>query len=321
MKMTRKIFSALLIATLVGSLGFSFFAISDTFSRLGTSVASHTGDATLASTSTHRPATTFAVTYWQQATDQCINQYDAYATTTRQFEWSKCGYHYDSVVEGLVNPTLDQNFLPTPSYASATDAKLAGALTANRNVYGSNFVRWFNPVAGLSTEQNSTIKLNYSATDDAYSYESADFHPVGDSLFTMKLAIPFHATDNSSLEITADDDTWVFLDNTLALDLGSIHHPVTASLDLTQDGTIYIFHADRDSAESVFNLKLSHCILSTPDTTLAYDDSSYIAPLGESTTTAPNHDEAILNTITLEFTILGFLILFTPFAVRLIMRH
>ena len=321
MKMARKIFSVLLIATLVGSLGFSFFAVTDAFSKLGVITDSRASDAVLASTTVNKAAATFAVTYWRQSSDPCVNQYDLYTQNiARQFEWQSCDYHSDYIETGIVQPKLGADFLPVPAHNSLVSTKLANFRLANRHIYGDNFNRWFHST-DFSTEQNSVLQLNYSDSDDAYVYTNTDFHPVGNSLFTMSFAIPFRTTDNSHFEITADDDTWVFLDDTLMLDLGGIHQPTTASLDLADDGIIYIFHADRDSAESVFDIKMSHVAFPISDTAIAYDDSSYVAPLGESMTAAPDYRSAIVNTITIELIVLCFLVLMTPFAVRLIMRH
>jgi fibro-slime domain-containing protein len=56
--------------------------------------------------------------------------------------------------------------------------------------------------------------------------------------FTAQLEVPFlyDAASVASLTIAADDDVWVFVNGTLALDLGGVHEPITASLLI--DGSI-----------------------------------------------------------------------------------
>ena len=313
MKTARKIFSVILILVLVGSLGFSFFAVSSTIAKLGTSVAANSSDVTLASASAdHASTASLAVTYWQQTADPCANFYDLYtANNTRQFEWSKCGYLSDAVETGLVFAELGPNNLPVPAHN--------GSLLPNRNLHAGNFNRWFHAVDGLSTEHHDIIKLSHA--DNAYTFADANFQPVTD-LFTMSLAIPYRVLDGGGhFAITADDDTWVFLNNTLAADLGGIHRAATAEFDIAENGTLYLFHANRDSATSTLSFELSNVTLDAPSSTLAYDGSSYVAPLGESTSVAPDYHQALLTTITIEFIVLGMLIVFTPLVVRVVFRQ
>lgn len=160
--------------------------------------------------------------------------------------------------------------------------------------------------------------VKFSASDEA----NLDGH---NHLFTMNFAIPFTATLNGeeSFEITADDDTFVFFGNALALDMGGIHEAVSGKITINEDGEVYtsvsdeglaysginidkgesgiirIFHADRDSESSVFRLKTHEMNLNVvetkvadggTETQIAYNPSDplYVAPLGESSVFKPD---------------------------------
>ena len=74
---------------------------------------------------------------------------------------------------------------------------------------------------------------------------------------------------------TGDDDLWVFVNNNLALDLGSVHEPMTATINfdamaatlgLTGAGTynMDIFHAERQTTRSSFRVTVTKIGCFTP---------------------------------------------------------
>jgi fibro-slime domain-containing protein len=79
----------------------------------------------------------------------------------------------------------------------------------------------------------------------------------------------FDAAGSATLDFTGDDDTWVFVNARLAVDLGGVHTPENGSvtLDATtgpafglEDGRVYpikIFHAERKAPGSSFRLTLT----------------------------------------------------------------
>ena len=271
------------------------------------------------------------VAYFDQRSDECANLYDLNkAAEGRQFEWTSCGYYKKKIEQGLVKHELDGRFLPA--------ATGEGELLANRGL--KDISRWFSAVEGKSAAYSGNIKLEYRSDEGAeFSFKSDEFYPLdqaefsqGDGvnkdghnhLFTLNLAVPFTARANGSesFEITADDDTFVFVGNELAIDMGGIHEATTGRLAINEAGEVYtgtmdeelaysgirvkegdgaiirIFHADRDSADSVFKLKLTGMNLNVMKTQLAGTDGvqvaydpgnpSYVAPLGETSVVRPD---------------------------------
>ncbi len=247
---------------------------------------------------------TLAATYYDQRQDECVDLYgenNGAAVFARQFEWTSCGYTTRGVEAGTVDYYLGTDGLPVGN---------GGKLLANRGI--SDMERWWKAVAGKSREHAGILRLKYDATEAEFSYEEAEFYPLdkltfseGDSvnadghnhLFTMMLGIPFEvsARGDEEFEIVADDDTYVYVNNRLALDMGGIHTAETGRFLITNKGEVYtgvgegmelaysgitvkrgekavirIFHADRDAGTgSVFRMKLKEMKIETTGTKIA----------------------------------------------------
>ena len=79
----------------------------------------------------------------------------------------------------------------------------------------------------------------------------------------------YQADKSARLDFTGDDDVWVFINGTLAVDLGGLHVPMDGSVtvDATtatkfdlSDGKVYkisVFHAERKQTGSSFKLTLA----------------------------------------------------------------
>ena len=296
------------------------------------------------------------VTYYDQVMDECVNMYDTNSKAAfyqRQFEWTTCGYHNKSLEKELTEPILSLEKLPVGKNGKAL---------SNRG-FSDGFSRWFHTVEGKSKVYGSTLNLNYSSDAVAFWYGSDKFYPLNNivrpdepvnkdgnnHLFTMNLALPVEvvADGKESFEITADDDTWVFIDDKIALDMGGVHDKMSARFEILKNGEVYtgvgneglaysgikldkgaqtvirIFHADRDSEDSVFAIRTSGMLLNIMSTNLAkkgedgsfdkvvavvspdeasagdptVDDSAYAIPLGESTTSRLDKSRMVATSI------------------------
>lgn len=232
---------------------------------------------------------TLPVTYYDQISDVCDGLYDEkgkVVATDRQWEWGECDYKTQNIEQGLASETLNENGQPTAQ---------AGRLVPNR---GLNFANWFTAEEGISAMYPGTLAMHYQKEGAEFSFVADDFYPLDDvkysegdpvnedkhnHLFTMNFAVPFTVLGNGEekFSITADDDTWVYLDGKLVVDMGGIHGPIEGAMVIDTDGKVYaqvdggewkemgvtvtpgtkatlaVFHADRDASDSAFEIHFS----------------------------------------------------------------
>lgn len=322
------------------------FGMSNTVGEIAEKAISKTPDAILASAGvSEEKLVSVPVLYYDQKADECVNLYDASLRNNlfeRQFEWMSCGYYNKEIEQGLVEFELDENYLPVASGL--------GELTPNR---GINTERWFKSVESKSESYAGTLGMQYVANGAEFIFTAEEFYPLDEvefsasdvvnvdghnHLFTMNFAVPFTVlmSGAESLEVTADDDTFVFVGNKLVIDLGGVHDALTGKFEIHENGEIYagvgdgdlaysgvrvergdgtivrIFHADRDSSSSTFDVKFSGMNLSVENAKLAdnggdevqiaYDpnDPTYVAPLGESSVFRPDSTKGLIVMATIE---------------------
>lgn len=109
------------------------------------------------------------------------------------------------------------------------------------------------------------INGKYGKAPASYGAANHNFHFTSEVTHWFK----YDANGTATLAFTGDDDVWVFLNGTLAVDLGGVHHPADGSVTIgsataaqygLEDGKVYaikVFQAERRICGSTFRLTLS----------------------------------------------------------------
>ena len=360
-----RVLGGVALAGFVGAVLFAIFSMSNTVKEISEIAVSKTPTAILASAGVQDGrVVSVPVLYYDQRADECVNLYDLEKKSvleSRQFEWSECEYHNKQVESGLVGFELGSDYLPVAqsgqllpdrglddmtrwfSTVEGKSASYAGTLKFNYQAEGAEF-------SFYKSEFYPLDEAEFSKGD----YVNSDGH---NHLFTMSFAVPFTPlfSGEEVFEVNADDDTFVFVGDKLVLDMGGVHGAVTGMFQIHEDGEIYssvggedlaysgvtiagddgsivrVFHADRDSEDSVFNAKFAGMNLTLVDTKLAEDgedaiqvaydpsDPSYVAPLGESVVFKPSGTKGLIIVATIEGAVLVVFSVFTVLMVKYLM--
>lgn len=354
------IFGGIALVSLVIGVTLAIFGMSNTLAEISEESMVKTPDAILASAGLNNDKlVSVPVIYYDQRSDECVNLYDnslRKELMARQFEWTNCGYYNKSIESGLVNFELSKEYLPVAA---------KGTLLPNRGVDTGRWFsdvegksKNYNGTLKMQYKESGAEFL--FEAKDFYPLDEADFS-AGDivnndghnHLFTMNFAVPFTvlASGEEKFKITADDDTFVFIGDKLVIDMGGIHDPVEGRLVINENGEIYsevngeglsysgvtvekgegsivrVFHADRDSEDSTFNVDFLGMNLSVTDTKIAgneegvqiaYDpnDPTYVAPLGESVVFRPDSTKGLVVMLTIE----GVMVVVVSVLVALVAR-
>lgn len=349
---------AFVIAMLVAILSMSHM-----MQEIRGEVVSHTPDAILASTGLKEgESVSLPVVYYDQKEDVCVKGGDP---AGRQFGWSECGYFNKDLEQGMVEYELGEDHLPVV---------LGGKLTTNLGLTRESTVKWFKEIEGQSKSYNGVIKLDYASEGAEFSFYKDEFYPLDslekassekvnydghNHLFTMSFAVPFTvmASGNEGFEITADDDTWVFVGDKLVIDMGGVHEATTGSFIINEEGEVYagvgkqslaytgvsltsgdgalirIFHADRDADDSKFNLRIAGMSLSVIESQfarkndnesvqIAYDptDPNYMPPLGATSVVRPDETRKFIVIATIEGVLVVVFAVLVMISIRYVIR-
>lgn len=182
-------------------------------------------------------------------------------TYNPDFENACCGDD-----KGIVKSTLGLDGKPV--YANAGSWSTTGE---------SNFNEWFRDTPGRNVSIPYAITLDDSAQPGVFTYANPEFFPIdGQGLgngpfsrnfsFTYQISTSFNYSGSGSFTFTGDDDVWVFINNSLVIDLGGVHSADSATVDLStlgltagQNYNLDVFFAERHTGASSFRM----------DTTLA----------------------------------------------------
>jgi fibro-slime domain-containing protein len=201
----------------------------------------------------------------------------------------------DHATPGLVQSTLGGD--DKPVYAGNCDASNGGGNCPYGQQMNSkaDFDEWYRYVPGADKPYLVYLQFVEDKNTHISTFKSSLFFPLdgagfGDSGkgtdgkphdfgFTTEIHTKFQYNGGEKFTFTGDDDLWVFINKKLAIDLGGLHPPETATVDLDQaagmlgieKGTIYaldLFHAERHTEGSNFRV----------DTNLGFVDCGTIPP-------------------------------------------
>ena len=341
------IFGVMAIAAFVVVLGLLFVGMASTINSVKEVAVSKEPAAILASAGVSEDREVLLpVSYYDQKSDECVDLYDvsqSEALYKRQFGWENCGYYHKEIEKGMVEYELGDDHLPILK---------AGSLTSKRGL--NDTTRWFTAVDGKSASYIGAMKMEYVSEGAKFFFNRDEFYPLDDAkfsdgdtvnsdghnhLFTMSFAVPFTvlSSGGESFDVVADDDTFVFVGDKLAIDMGGVHDIAEGRFRILENGEVYaasgdeelaftgitlekgkgsmvrIFHADRDADDSVFNVMFSGMNITIVDTKMAqngkgdsmqiaYDptDPTYEAPLGQSVIVRPDNTKGYMIIVTIE---------------------
>jgi fibro-slime domain-containing protein len=173
-----------------------------------------------------------------------------------------------SAVDDIVETTLGPDDKPV----------YAGKPTTPTTTGKANFDEWYRDVPGVNVSTTIRLPLTPSPAKPAtLVFDDNTFFPIDDQLFgnqgrphnyhfTLELATKFRYEGGETLGFTGDDDLWVFINRRLAINLGGLHPPLSAIVDLdlkSQDlglvkGETYplhLFFAERHTTASSLHVE------------------------------------------------------------------
>jgi fibro-slime domain-containing protein len=195
----------------------------------------------------------------------------------------------DVVRLGLLEETLDPDGKPVflDSIGCPQDNDIPQTCNTGYNpdtvaiTSAESFDQWYRTVDGVNMEFHKELELAETPPGSGvYVFESDMFFPLGDDegfgktpetafanfLFTTEIHLLFTYVAEQTFTFRGDDDLWIFINDKLALDLGSMHNVEEGTIDFDAQaadlgitpGSIYsmdVFHAERHTFASNFRIE------------------------------------------------------------------
>jgi len=134
------------------------------------------------------------------------------------------------------------------------------------------FHEWYNNVPGINVPVPIQLDM-VRTTSGTLAFDSPDFFPIDGKgfkdeayghnyWFTMEMHHTFVFKGGEWVTFHGDDDIWVFINGSLALDLGGAHTPLEETIDLDDLGltsgkraSFDVFYAERHTTKSSLRIE------------------------------------------------------------------
>jgi fibro-slime domain-containing protein len=197
----------------------------------------------------------------------------------------------DEVRRGLLDVTLGSDRKPVFKNArgciwdsnTPLDCSTAWSPSDDTITDQASFVQWYRDVPSVNQTFQKELTLAETAPGSgSFAFDSAAFFPLlptegwgitpagneagQNFLFTTEVHLLFTYETGQRFTFRGDDDLWIFVNDSLALDLGGLHRPAQGTIDFDamatylgivagNDYPMDIFHAERHTSESNFRVE------------------------------------------------------------------